>query len=65
MCIICTEWQKGKLTFTEALSNLKELTLDDTLTDENKKHLWEIEQKIKLDDFEKKWVNRSKEKKGD
>lgn len=55
MCLVCTEWNKGKLTKDEALRNLKELRLDDDLSDPEKRHLWEVEQKVKLDDH-KRWL---------
>lgn len=50
MCLCCIEWQKGKLTKDEALRNLKELRLLDDLSDGQKRHLWEVEQSVKLDD---------------
>jgi len=55
MCLVCLEWQKGRLTFNEALFNLRELKFNDKLTDSEKIHLWEIEQKIKLDNFKQEW----------
>ena len=67
MCLVCIEWNKGKLTKEEALRNLRELRqvgieLDETpgaekarFTDEQKRHIWEAEQKVKLDDH-KRWL---------
>jgi hypothetical protein len=67
MCLVCIEWNKGKLTKEEALQILREMrkiyiTLDETpgteanrFTDEEKRHIWDTEQKVKLDDH-KRWL---------
>lgn len=39
MCIVCLDWQKGKLTSKEALRNLGELINTDT---DKKDHYWRV-----------------------
>ena len=43
MCLICVEWEKGKLTFTEAMRNLGEMSraMDPEHVEEVKKMLIE------------------------
>lgn len=45
MCLVCKDWQLGKLTTKEALRNLNE-TVDENATREELDHYWEIATKI-------------------
>lgn len=42
MCIICLDWQKGKLTNKEAIRNAWEITRFGDLTDEEIDHYKEV-----------------------
>jgi hypothetical protein len=44
MCIVCTEWEKGKLTSKEALRNLGEMI--GTGTEKEKEHFFKVSEKI-------------------
>lgn len=59
MCIICSEWQKGKMTSQEALANIGEM-LDSGQSEEEVKHLFELADKVidKEQPFEE-WDNDS------
>ena len=46
MCIICKEWELGKLTSKEALRNLGEMILSSNDNKENPDHYYEISEKI-------------------
>jgi len=52
-CLICTDWEKGKLTNSEALRNLGEFTnLSDDI--EEVVHYLELEERIKENENNKK-----------
>jgi hypothetical protein len=53
MCVILTEWQKGKLTEEEALKNLSEIAnLEHNIfSEEEKAHFIELEKKILYKEF--------------
>jgi hypothetical protein len=44
MCVVCSDWEKGKLTSKEALRNLGEMIA--TGTEKEKKHYFEVSEKI-------------------
>ncbi len=46
MCILCTEWQLGNLTLDEAWRNLNEMIDDESNTQEELDHLYEIGEEI-------------------
>jgi hypothetical protein len=45
MCVICIEWEKGKLTTKEAYRNMGEV-LSTTEDEEQKNHLFELSEKL-------------------
>lgn len=44
MCIVCTDWLKGKMTNKEALNAIGEMF--ETSTEEESKHYFEVVEKI-------------------
>lgn len=70
MCIVCLEWEKGKLTSTEALRNLGEMIESTDKEEEKRAHYFEVVEKI-LDkevptsdgdeDLDKKWHEQNYE----
>lgn len=46
MCIVCLEWQKGKLTTTEAWRNLSEIMDADAEHGEDMAHYWDVAEKL-------------------
>lgn len=57
MCIMCLEWEKGKMTSKEALSNIGEM-MDSQKSEEEIKHLFDLANKVldKEEPFEE-WDN--------
>jgi hypothetical protein len=53
-CIVCRDWELGKLTNEEAKRNLNEIADSNSeLTDEEAKHYWELWEKILEDETDK------------
>lgn len=46
MCIVCTDWIKGKMTSQEALRALGELMLGNSDRNESNEHYFEVSEKI-------------------
>lgn len=46
MCLICVEWQSGKLTSKEAFKNIGELIMDEDKPQEERNHLFDLSDKI-------------------
>lgn len=46
ICIICKDWELGKLTWDEAWHNLDELWSDAIRNEEDIKHYFELAQKL-------------------
>lgn len=46
MCVVCTDWLKGKMTSEEALRALGELIQSNDEYSEDNLHYWEITDKI-------------------
>jgi len=42
MCIICKDWEKGKLTLDEAWRNLSEIAWDEFNSEEERTHYLEV-----------------------
>jgi hypothetical protein len=52
MCIVCRDWQLGKLTYQEAQKNLREMFDAGYDSDEEKQHFLEVFEEITEDKFE-------------
>jgi hypothetical protein len=46
MCIVCLDWQKGKLTLEEAWRNLNEIAWDGFNSEEERLHYLEVAEKL-------------------
>ena len=64
ICIVCKDWQKGKLTAKEALKNLGEMIN----SEDDSSHYYEVVEKIldeevpmseKNEELDKKWQERN------
>jgi len=58
MCIICKEWETGKLKIGPALKKVAK-NLKNAKTDLQKQHLWELSDRILEDDSPTKQINES------
>ena len=56
MCVICTEWQMGKLTSKEAMRNLGEILVN-AEDEQIREHLFDLSNKIIDSEFPETLVN--------
>lgn len=54
MCVICKDWQLGKLTKAEAWRNLDEMMQDLVDKEEDLGHYWEVIDKLIEEEYEPK-----------
>ena len=58
MCKICVDWEMGKMTNEEAWRNLREFAREETVTDQDMSHFFEVAERLK----EKEYEDRHKDK---
>jgi hypothetical protein len=54
MCLVCTDWQKGKLSAQEAIRNLTEM-VNTSDKDEDKRHYSETISKVKIAEHDRQY----------